>query len=217
MRYFFPVSAITVVLGAALLSGCGGDVSEEKKDPGMAQEQTAGVPVGELTPEQQKEVIDALMRTKAQEQAQGLGGGKVVVNGAWNYEGYSYLSPDPNAAIEARLVAVDLTISGHTQNFDVDDIEIVDGASLLSYGSDPHAEPLNREGKLLGQGDVFPAAPEANRWLLIYAYPKASPAFRLYYWGQELSGDDPVKIADSGWELPHPPAETVPLESAVEE
>ncbi len=133
----------------------------------------------------------------------------MVVNGAWNYEGYSYLSPDPNASIEARLVAVDVTISGHTVNFDIDDIEIVDGASLVSYGSDPHAEPLNTDGKLLMPDDPFPAAPEENRWLLIYAYPKASPAFRLYYWGKELSGDDPVVIAENGWELPYPPAEPV--------
>jgi hypothetical protein len=119
------------------------------------------------------------------------------------------LSPDPNASIEARLVAVDVTISGHTVNFDIDDIEIVDGASLVSYGSDPHAEPLNADGKLLMPDDPFPAAPEENRWLLIYAYPKASPAFRLYYWGNELSGDDPVVIAENGWELPYPPAEPV--------
>jgi hypothetical protein len=198
-----------LLLATALFSACGDKQPTDTPESDASETQVSTAGPGQLTSEQQKEVVDALMRAKAQEQAEGLGGGKVVVNRAWNYEGYSYLSPDPNASIEARLVAVDVTISGHTVNFDIDDIEIVDGASLVSYGSDPHAEPLNADGKLLMPDDPFPVAPEENRWLLIYAYPKASSAFRLYYWGNELSGDDPIVVAENGWGLPYPPAEPV--------
>ncbi|MDF1826394.1 MAG: hypothetical protein P1U68_17240 [Verrucomicrobiales bacterium] len=157
----------------------------------------------QLTAKERKLVVDQLMQARAKQQAQGLGSGRVRVNGAWNYEGYSYLSPDPNAAIEARLVAVDLTVSGHTQYFDIDDIEIVDGANLMSYGSDPHPTPLSLDGKILPEGQFPGAAPVANRWLLIYAYPKQSPAFHLYYWGKALT-NEPVTIRKSGLELPYP-------------
>ncbi len=161
-----------------------------------------------LTGEEQKIVVDQLMKARAQQQAQGLGSGGVKVNGAWNYNGYSYLSPDPNAAIEARLVAVDITVTGHTQHFDIDDIEIVDGANLMSYGSDPHATSLTLEGKIMPEGQWPETSPKANRWLLIYAYPKQSPAFHLYYWGKALT-NEPVSFGGGGLALPYPPKEEV--------
>lgn len=167
----------------------------------------------EISPKDQQAVLDEIMRVKAQQQAEGLGNGQVEVNGAWNYTGYSYLSPDPNAAIEARLVAVDITVTGHTNEFDIDDIEIVDGASLMSYGSDPHATPLALNGGVLPPESGIAAPPKANRWLLIYAYPVKSPAFHLYYWGKQLT-TAPIDIAASGMELsyPAPPEEGLETE-----
>ncbi|MEM7602611.1 MAG: hypothetical protein AAF357_14495 [Verrucomicrobiota bacterium] len=147
--------------------------------------------------------VDQVMRLRAQQQAAGLGGGGVKVNGAWNYRGFSYLSPDPNAAIEARLVAIDVTVSGHTANFDLDDIEIVDGASLMSYGSDPHATPLTLDGKLMVTGQQPEPLPKSSRWLLIYAFPKQSPAFHLYYWGKSLTLEA-LEFDENGLELPFP-------------
>lgn len=161
-----------------------------------------------LTAEEQKVAVDQLMKARAKQQAEGLGSGGVKVNGAWNYQGYSFLSPDPNAAIEARLVAVDLTVTGHTGHFDIDDIEIVDGANLMSYGSDPHATPLTLDGKIMPEDQWPDAPPKANRWLLIYAYPKQSPAFHLYYWGKALT-DKPFAIENSGLALPYPSAKSL--------
>lgn len=146
------------------------------------------------------------MQAKAREQAEGLGSGTAEVNGAWDYIGYSYLAPDPDAAIEARLVAVDLTLTGHTPQFDLDDIEIVDGGSLLSYGSDPHVTPLTLEGEFLEEGDTVASAPRASRWLLIYAFPKDAPIFHLFYWGQQLT-PNPIELAPSGLALPYPAGE----------
>jgi len=159
-----------------------------------------------LTEAEQNQVIDGVMQARAKQQAEGLGAGRVTVNGAWPYTGYSTISPDPSAAIEARLVAVDVTISGHTPFFDIDDIEIVDGASLMSYGSDPHAEPLRLDGTLLPMDEPVPVAPLASRWLLIYAFPKATPRFQLYYWGKALT-PEPVGFGKTGISLPYPPAE----------
>jgi hypothetical protein len=159
-----------------------------------------------LTEAEQNQVIDGVLQARAKQQAEGLGAGRVKVNGAWPYTGYSTISPDPAAAIEARLVAVDVTISGHTPFFDIDDIEIVDGASLMSYGSDPHAEPLRPDGTLLPIDEAVPVAPAASRWLLIYAFPKATPRFQLYYWGKALT-PEPISFGEKGMSLPYPPAE----------
>lgn len=159
-----------------------------------------------LTEAEQNQVIDGVLQARAKQQAEGLGSGRVKVNGAWPYTGYSTISPDPGAAIEARLVAVDVTISGHTPFFDIDDIEIVDGASLMSYGSDPHAEPLRPDGTLLPLDEPVPVAPAASRWLLIYAFPKATPRFQLYYWGKALT-PGPLGFGEKGISLPYPSAE----------
>ena len=184
------------------------DSEESVSESGVAPEQPALALGGprNLTPEEQGEVVDALLQARAKQQAEGLGGGKVTVNGAWNYTGFSTLSPDPGAAIEARLVAVDVSISGHTPFFDIDDIEIVDGASMVSYGSDPHPTPLAGEGKVLPDSEPLPEAPAEGRWLLVYAFPKNTPSFHLYYWGKQLT-QEPVEIAPAGMELPYPPAQ----------
>ncbi len=170
-------------------------------EPGTGQQGDLQRP---LTSTEQKQVVDQIMQARAREQAAGLGGGSVTVNGAWNYTGYSYLSPNPEAAIKARLVAVDLTATGHTPAFDFDDIEIIDGDNNISYGSDPHATPLNLEsGKALPETTLIPAGPRASRWLMIYAFPEETKHFHLYYWGQQLT-QKTVTVAPSGWELPWP-------------
>ncbi len=158
----------------------------------------------ELTAVEKNQVVDHILQARARQQAAGLGKGSIKVNSAWNYTGYSYLSPNPDAAIQARLVAVDLTASGHTVFFDFDDIEIVDGETSVSYGSDPHAVPLNlSDGKIMPPEKSPAAAPRASRWLMIYAFPKNTKQFHLYYWGQKLTFK-PVDLASEGWELPYP-------------
>lgn len=223
-RIFYPVLCASALL---FLASCGKDPvpTESGAEPSSPSGALAPEPVaaqasegGEppilvkaaqnrpLTEEEQKQVLEGVFRERARQQAEGLGGGKVVVNGAWSYSGYSTLAPDPAAAIEARLVAVDITVSGHTPYFDFDDIEIVDGATLVSYGSDPQAEPLREDGSLAAPGVTVPAGPAPSRWLLIYAFPKASPKFHLYYWGKALT-TQPVAFGEPGLSLPFPPAE----------
>lgn len=207
----FSFCSILLFFSAALFTGCSESPSESdvvEATPESAPATTT-IDVSEprqLTAEEQKAVIDNLMKARARQQAEGLGGGRVKVNKAWQYSGYSYLAPDPNAAIKARLVAVDLTVSGHTQFFDMDDIEIVDGATMISYGSDPHATYLTLEGELMPADQQAAAPPRASRWLLIYAYPEASPAFHLYYWGKQLT-PEPIEIGEGGLSLPFPPEE----------
>lgn len=201
---FLTVSGLMI-----LLSSCGDngeEVTTEEAPAAPAVVTETSDEQRNLTPEEQELVVDGIMQARARQQAAGLGSGKVVVNGAWNYTGFSFLSPDPGAAIEARLVAVDVTISGHTPFFDLDDVEIVDGSSMVSYGSDPHVTPLTADGSILQESEALAEAPAASRWLFIYAFPKNTPAFHLYYWGKQLTST-PIEVAASGMELPYPPAQ----------
>ena len=220
------LQALALLLLGAVASCGGPEEQPAPADPAETSAELSPVPAGEgtenataapaptpggleegrpLTEEEQAQVIDAILQAKARQQAEGLGKGRVRVNGAWPYSGYSYLAPDPNAAIEARLVAVDVTVSGHTEHFDFDDIEIVDGATFVSYGSDPHIEPLAADGSLLPEDAPIPGPPASSRWLLIYAFPKDSPRFHLFYWGKQLT-PDPVGFSAGGLSLPPPPA-----------
>lgn len=153
--------------------------------------------------QQQQAALGQLMDGLRQRQAAGLDGATVTVNAAWPYQGYSTLAPDPAAGIPARLVAVDLTVEGHTADFDPDDIEIVDGVTLVSYGSDPHLTLIKGPGQVLAEGDAIPAAPAPLRMLLIYAFPKATRTFTLYYWGKALLAA-PRPFDAEGWGLPYP-------------
>jgi hypothetical protein len=176
---------------------------EESSVPASAEPAPADSGPRPLTAEDQKQVIEGVIQVRAKQQAEGLGTGSVKVNGAWPYSGYSTLAPDPSVAIEARLVALDVTVSGHTPYFDIDDIEIVDGESLVSYGSDPHAEPRGPDGALLPAGEAIATGPSPSRWLLIYAFPKATPRVHLHYWGKVLT-PEPVAFGKGGISLPYP-------------
>ncbi len=214
IKYFLLCSAVLLSL-----CSCGDDkaTDKEKAPPVSNNNQPTSPPPAliqgnplqggqqrELTANEKTQVVDQILQARARMQAAGLGKGSIKVNRAWNYTGYSYLSPNPEVAIEVRLVAVDLTASGHTVNFDFDDIEIVDGKSAISYGSDPHAVPLNlSDGQIMPLNEAPAAAPRASRWLMIYAFPKNTRNFNLYYWGQKLTLQ-PVDIESEGWELPYP-------------
>lgn len=176
---------------------------------------TGEITTGVLTPSspttripgeaEKNQAVNVLLNQVKDAQSAALRDARITVNAAWPYTGYSTLAPDPASAIPARLVAIDLTISGHTPAFDQDDIEIVDGITSVSYGSDPQVTVINGPGKIISDPLLVPVAPAPLRLLLIYAFPKNTQTFTLYYWGQKLiaepRGFDP---ATNGWSLPAP-------------
>ncbi|MCF6312957.1 MAG: hypothetical protein L3J39_10950 [Verrucomicrobiales bacterium] len=199
----FP-PAISPLLLASLLSLCLSACDQKKDESPVEIEKNTNAPqkVQAATPSPKatsnpplNQVIDGLRK----KQAAGLGSGSVKVNQAWTYNGYSVLDAVPGA----RLVAVDVTITGHTPAFDFDDIEIIDGSSKMSYGSDPHLTLLTPEGKLPTPKDPPPTAGDPLRVLLIYGFPKKTRSFTLYYWGKNLLPKN-HSIEPSGWELPFP-------------
>ncbi len=174
--------------------------------PAPPQTETTSAPA-----DPQRDAMARVLDNAAKAQAAGLGKGELTVNGAWDYKGYSTLSPLP----EARLVAVDITVSGHTSTFDFDDIEIVDPQRKVSYGSDPFLALLTPEGEFQADMSQMPMAPASTRLLLVYGFPKDQTRFNLVYWHKKLNRE-PVTIADHGWEVPFPEKATKPTTPAAE-
>lgn len=191
-----PASPATAAPGNTVIMPPSGQITTSANTPSTGERRL-------LTPEERARALNLMMNRLAEGQAKGLGDGSVTVHGAWQYDGYSYLAPNPKAAIPARMIAVELTVSGHRKEFDPDDIEIVDGLTKISYGSDPHLTLIEGPGKPIADPAKYPIAPAATRMLLIYAFPKESRTFTLYYWGQELL-DEPMTLEASGWGLPFP-------------
>ena len=191
----------TVLLGIAaifILSACG----DSEPDAAAAGPQRV-TPAAPINP--QSAAVTDILKIKARKEAAGLGQGKVTVHGAWNYTGYSTLTPLP----EARLVAVDITINNYTSDFEFNDIEIYDGALLMSYGSEPNIAVLDSSGKLESDPTKLAGAPGPTRLLLVYGFPKNSKIFNLVYWGKKLNFT-PIQPADSGWEVPYPSTPPAP-------
>jgi len=181
-----------MMLLVSLLISC-----DQKKEKTQAPAQ----PVQKQNAPQDSQLNQALTAIRMK-QAGGLGNGTVEVNSAWTYTGYSFL----DAVSGARLVAVDVTITGHTSDFDFDDIEIIDGASRISYGSDPHITLLSPDGKARPDAHQWPPPPDPVRVMLIYGFPKETKSFTLYYWGKNLLREN-HSVESSGWELPFPKTE----------
>lgn len=192
MKHSIPTHILMTCL-ALFLGACGQDkeVAPTDKNSDAKGEAKQNTP--------QNSDLDQVLAAVRQKQAGGLGTGSLKVNKAWTYIGFSHL----DAVSGARLVAVDATVTGHTPDFDFDDIEIIDGANRTSYGSDPQITLLTPEGKALPDSDPFTPAPGPVRVLLIYGFPKETQDFTLYYWGKNLLQKN-HNIEASGWELPFP-------------
>lgn len=202
-RQLLPALILSVFLTAC------GEKSESESQPEAVETTVSATAKGEAPQvvDQQSQIMGAMINQAAKAQAQGLDGGRLKVNGAWTYNGFSTLTPIESPPFPVRFVAVDVTVEGQTSNFDYDDIEIVDGADLTSFGSDPHITFLTLDGEVMPTNERPSAPPRPVRALLIYGFPVDSETFTLYYWGKKLVA--PQTIAESGWALPYP-AKTEP-------
>ena len=115
-------------------------------------------------------------------QAKGLDVAMVTIHGAYNYKGYSYLEPIEGA----KLISVDVEFFGYKEDFDLDDIDIIEGKTGENYGSYPDISLLTLEGKIETNESNWPNPPGPLRVLLIYAMPDKSTSVKLSYWGKML-------------------------------
>jgi hypothetical protein len=101
-------------------------------------------------------------------------------------------------------VAVDVELAGYTSDFDLDDIDLVDGVTGENYGSDPQIALLISAGQLAeDESKNRPKAPNPLRVLLIYAAPPSLTSVRLSYWGGDLTAAA-MSVSGSGPALPKP-------------
>lgn len=154
----------------------------------------------ELPPEVRGAVEDTMRRQSA-----AADHASATIHRAYAYEGYSWFEP----TAEGKLVAVDVELVGYTADFDLDDIDLVDGVTGENYGSDPQIALLTPEGDLAkDEAREWPPAPKPLRVLLIYAAPRSLQSVRLGYWDQDLT-TRPFPIAGKGPSLPRPERKAV--------
>jgi hypothetical protein len=148
-------------------------------EPGAGDLQVRHVTPDQLPPEVRGAVEDTIRR-----QSVAAADAVATIHRAYPYEGYSWFEP----TAEGKLVAVDVELTGYTADFDLDDIDLIDGVTGENYGSDPQVALLTPDGELAkDEAREWPAAPKPLRVLLIYAAPLSLQSVRLAYWDQDLT------------------------------
>lgn len=181
---------LAACVGAVALA-CRGRAPE----PGAGDLQVRHVTPDQLPPEVRGAVEDTMRR-----QSTAADGASATIHRAYPYEGYSWFEPTR----EGNLVAVDVELVGYTADFDLDDIDLIDGVTGENYGSDPQIALLTPEGQLAkDEAREWPPAPKPLRVLLIYAAPRSLQSIRLGYWDQDLT-TRAFRIAGTGPSLPKP-------------
>lgn len=168
---------------------------------GRAPEPDAGdLQVRHVTPEQLPPEVRGAVEDTMHRQSAAANSASATIHRAYPYEGYSWFEP----VAKAKLVAVDVELVGYTADFDLDDIDLIDGVTGENYGSDPQIALLTPEGRLAkDEAREWPPAPKPLRVLLIYAAPRSLQSVRLGYWDQDLT-TRAFRIAGTGPSLPKP-------------
>lgn len=150
---------------------------------------------GEPVPPEIEKELEEISR----KQSKGLSGATVIVHRAYEYHGYSWVKP----VDVAKLIAVDVEFRNYNQGLDLDDVDIIDGATNENYGSYPHIAHLTPDGELAADEDdlSWPEDLGPLRILLIYAFPKEAKTIKLGYWGAQLT-PEAIRIAGNGPSLP---------------
>jgi hypothetical protein len=156
--------------------------------------------VKNLTPEELPPEVRGAVEDTARRQAVAADRAGATIHRAYPYDGYSWYEPTS----EGKLVAVDVEFVGYAADFDLDDIDLIDGVTGDNYGSDPQIALLTPDGQLAkDEAKEWPPAPKPLRLLLIYAAPRSLESVRLGYWGQDLTVR-PFPIGGRGPSLPPP-------------
>jgi hypothetical protein len=156
--------------------------------------------VRQVTPEDLPADVRGTVEDTARRQAVAADRTVATIRRAYPYEGYSWYEP----TAEGKLVAVDVELVGYTADFDLDDIDLVDGVTGENYGSDPQVALLTRDGQLAkDEPREWPPAPKPLRLLLIYAAPRSLESVRLGYWGRDLTASA-FPLGGAGPSLPRP-------------
>ena len=198
---------LTVITIAWTLFFCG--CSGQEQDPIVAIDRSTGEEI-ELT----GEIREALRQTSEQ-QSVGLTDASVRVHRAYNYDN-SDGRFEVDLENEWKIIAMDAGFTNFNSGFDLDDIDIIDAATDLNYGSDPHIEGIVGDGVLADIDDPEVWLTENYvRVLLVYIVPKTCQKVRLGYWGDVLTAE-PVDLDGFGPQVPKSSIESCLLYSGTE-
>jgi len=129
----------------------------------------------------------------SQFQSEGIDGATVVVKRAYEYSGDSYHED----ASGKKLIAVDLQFLNPNAGLDLDDVEVIDGATDDNFGSFPDIYLLTSAGEMADQSKWPRARPDELRVLLVYQVPTELQSIQLRYWGRDVTAA-PVAIQGTG-------------------
>jgi hypothetical protein len=129
--------------------------------------------------------LAAEVHQASNEQSQALLHAKVTVIRVYLYTGRSEIQ----FGKDARLVAVEARFEGYGERFDPNEVELLDGESGDSYGTDPEVSlagdatdsPLDRS--------ALPPPPGPLTVRLVYPAAKMASSIKLAYWGMLLTAE----------------------------
>ncbi len=116
-------------------------------------------------------------------QSKGLAKARTALHSAYLYNGPAYFDPMPGV----KKIAVDVTFSRFTDEFDLDDVDIEDADTEENFGSNPHIEFLSSAGKIVPESSLPKGKLSSLHVLLVYVVPPHTKRVRLSYWGAVIT------------------------------
>ena len=171
-----------VVVLLVVLVGCSGKPSADK--PSAADESKLPANVAEA------------VREVAARQSQALKGATTIVHRAFPFNQNGVYKP----SADEQLLAVDVEFQKYSKGLDLDDVDLIDGETDESYGSNPEIKMLRPDGMLSPNSYDDQAPNKPLRVLLIYCVPKKVASVQLDYWGDRLT-EAPIPIVDGKLEV----------------
>ncbi len=212
-RIASAVSSLCLLIAVCLAGGCGEQIGSDAKPEGAAQstnpQNTAALAeVADLLPAEIASEIEEVSKA----QAKGLDEATTIVHRAFHVRSDEGVARD----VQHARVGVDVEFIGPGEQFDIEDVDIVDGSTGTNYGSDPYIQLLKPDGRLEQNQAKWELPSKSLRVLLTYVVPVQTTSVQLEYWGHkitsratpivegELKVDDSRIIADvQFWPYPH--------------
>ena len=137
---------------------------------------------------------------RVRKESQALVGASVRVHRAYNYtSGQTWIQPEGSK----KVVAVDVEFQGAGEGFDLKDVDVIDGLTNESDGTNPKIFLLRPDGSFQSFDWPSELAGQPMRVLLLYPVPESTDSIKLAYWQKEIVSQ-PVELAPDGPAMPSP-------------
>ena len=136
------------------------------------------------------------LRDVARQQSAGFTNGTCTIRQAYRYTG---ALPLPKRGTNAFLALI-IEVTGYGENFDFDDIDLIDADSGENLGSDPGLWLLKADGTADTGSTEWPAAPGPITVFLLYERARLPKRIKLGYWGSEIV-KQPVDVSADGKDM----------------